>query len=63
MQIIKEYYQKYEHTPSYNTLEQLIKSEVSSPMAQKMVLDMVEQIKEAPAEGESFCSRKGFEIL
>ena len=40
MQIIKEYYIKYEHTPSYNTLEQLVKSEVSSPMAQKMVLDI-----------------------
>jgi hypothetical protein len=50
MQIIKEYYQKYEHTPSYNTLEQLIKSELTSPMAQKMTLDTVEQIKESPEE-------------
>ncbi len=62
MQIIKEYYIKYEHTPSYNTLEQLIKSEVSSPMAQKMVLDMVEQIKEAPSEGESFVQEKALKF-
>ena len=62
MQIIKEYYIKYEHTPSYNTLEQLIKSEVSSPMAQKMVLDMVEQIKEAPSEGEIFVQEKALKF-
>jgi len=62
MQIIKEYYIKYEHTPYYNTLEQLIKSEVSSPMAQKMVLDMVEQIKEAPSEGEIFVQEKALKF-
>ena len=62
MQVLKEYYQKYEHTPSYNTLEQLIKSEVSSPMAQKMVLDMLEQVKEAPEGGESFVQEKGLKF-
>ena len=62
MQIMKEYYKKYEHTPSYNTLEQLVKSEVSSPMAQKMVLDMIEQVKEAPAEGESFVQEKALKF-
>ena len=62
MQIMKEYYKKYEHTPSYNTLEQLVKSEVSSPMAQKMVLDMIDQVKEAPAEGESFVQEKALKF-
>jgi replicative DNA helicase len=62
MQIMKEYYQKYEHTPSYNTLEQLVKSEVSSPMAQKMVLDMIDQVKEAPAEGETFVQEKALKF-
>ncbi len=62
MQVLKEYYQKYEHTPSYNTLEQLIKSEVSSPMAQKMVLDMLEQVKEAPEGGESFVQEKALKF-
>jgi len=62
MQITKEYYQKYEHTPSYNTLEQLVKSEVSSPMAQKMVLDMIDQVKDAPAEGESFVQEKALKF-
>ena len=62
MQIVKEYYIKYEHTPSYNTLEQLVKSEVSSPMAQKMVLDMVEQVKDAPVEGETFVQEKALKF-
>lgn len=62
MQIMKEYYQKYEHTPSYNTLEQLVKSEVSSPMAQKMVLDMIDQVKEAPVEGETFVQEKALKF-
>lgn len=62
MQILKEYYQKYEHTPSYNTLEQLIKSEVASPMAQKMTLDMMEQVKEAPGEGETFVQEKALKF-
>jgi len=62
MQIIKEYYQKYEHTPSYNTLEQLIKSELSSPMAQKMTLDTVEQIKESPEEGNTFVQEKALKF-
>ena len=62
MQIMKEYYKKYEHTPSYNTLEQLVKSEVSSPMAQKMVLDMIDQVKEAPVEGETFVQEKALKF-
>jgi len=62
MQILKEYYQQYEHTPSYNTLEQLVKSELSSPMTQKMVLDMIEQIKEAPTEGDTFVQEKALKF-
>jgi sulfur relay (sulfurtransferase) DsrC/TusE family protein len=46
MQMVKEYYIKYEHTPTFATLEQLTKSEISSPMAQKMVLDMLSEVKE-----------------
>ena len=39
--MIKEYYLKYEHIPTFNTIEQLTKSEISSPMAQKNILDML----------------------
>jgi len=62
MQMIKEYYQSYEHAPSYETLEQLTKSEISSAMAQKMVLDMVQQIKEAPFQGHQFVQEKSLKF-
>jgi len=62
MQIIKEYYATYEHSPSYNTMEQLVKSEITSPMAQKMTLDMVEQIKNAPIEGDTFVQQKALKF-
>jgi replicative DNA helicase len=62
MQMTKEYYQKYEHTPSFATLEQITKSEVPSPMAQKMILDMLQQIKDAPSEGHQYVQEKSLKF-
>jgi replicative DNA helicase len=62
MQMIKEYYIKYEHVPTFDTLEQLSKSEISAPMAQKMVLDMVKQVKDAPFEGHQFVQEKSLKF-
>jgi replicative DNA helicase len=62
MQIIKEYYIKYEHAPSFNTLEQLIKSEITSPMTQKMVIDTLEDVQKSPLEGESFVQEKALKF-
>jgi replicative DNA helicase len=62
MQMIKEYYSKYEHTPTFATLEQLTKSEISSPMAQKMVFDMIESVKESPIEGSDFVQEKSLKF-
>ena len=62
MQMVKEYYQKYEHAPSFATLEQITKSEVSSPMAQKMVLDMLQQVKEASNEGHQYVQEKSLKF-
>jgi replicative DNA helicase len=62
MQMVKEYYQKYEHAPTFATLEQLTKSEISSPMAQKMVLDTLSEVKEAPIEGSSFVQEKSLKF-
>src|SRR6056300_1500976 len=62
MQMTKEYYQKYEHTPSFSTLEQITKSEVTSPMAQKMVLDMIGQVKEASNEGYQYVQEKSLKL-
>ena len=62
MQMIKEYYVKYEHVPNFDTIDQLTKSEISAPMAQKMVLDMVKQVKDAPFEGHNFVQEKSLKF-
>ena len=54
LQMIKEYHKKYESTPNFDTLEQIIKSEVTQEMVAKIVLDTLTQIKEAPFEGTTF---------
>lgn len=61
-QMIKEYYTKYEHTPTFDTLEQLAKSEITSPMAQKSVLDMIEQIKSSSEDGYEFVQEKSLKF-
>ena len=61
-QMIREYYTKYEHTPTFNTLEQLTKSEISSPMAQKSILDMLEQVKNVADEGSIFVQEKALKF-
>ena len=61
-QMISEYYTKYEHTPTFNTLEQLTKSEISSPMAQKSILDMLEQVKNVDDEGSIFVQEKALKF-
>jgi replicative DNA helicase len=61
-QMIKEYYTKYEHTPTFDTLEQLTKSEISSPMAQKSILDTLEQVKNVTDEGSAFVQEKSLKF-
>ena len=62
IQMTKEYYHKYEHAPSFSTLEQITKSEVSSPMAQKMVLDMITQVVDAPEDGYQYVQEKALKF-
>jgi replicative DNA helicase len=61
-QMIKEYYTKYEHIPTFDTLEQLTKSEISSPMAQKSILDTLEQVKNVTDEGSVFVQEKSLKF-
>ena len=61
-QMIKEYYSKYEHTPTFDTIEQLTKSEITSPMAQKSVLDTLEQVKNVSDEGSIFVQEKSLKF-
>jgi replicative DNA helicase len=60
--MIKEYYSKYEHTPTFDTLEQLTKSEITSAMAQKSILDTLKQVKEVPDEGSIFVQEKSLKF-
>jgi len=62
LQMIKEYYGKYESTPNFETLEQIIKSEVSQEMVAKIVLDTLKQVKDAPFEGTQFVQEKALKF-
>jgi replicative DNA helicase len=60
--MIKEYHKKYESTPNFDTLEQIIKSEVTQEMVAKIVLDTLTQIKDAPFEGTTFVQEKALKF-
>ena len=61
-QMIKEFYSKYEHTPTFDTLEQLTKSEISSPMAQKSILDTLDQVRTVSDDGSAYVQEKALKF-
>ena len=61
-QMIKEYYSKYEHTPTFETLEQITKSELQQELASKIVLDTLTKIKDSPIDGSSFVQDKALKF-
>ena len=62
IQLTKEYYKKYESTPSFDTLEQLIKSEITQELVLKIVLDTLKQVQDAPFEGSVFVQEKALKF-
>jgi replicative DNA helicase len=62
IQMIKEYYSKYEHTPTFDTLEQITKSELQQASASKIVIDTLNKVKEAPTDGEEFVQEKSMKF-
>jgi replicative DNA helicase len=62
LQMTKEYYVKYESTPNFETLEQIVKSEISQELVAKIVLDTLKQVKEAPFEGSIFVQEKALKF-
>jgi replicative DNA helicase len=62
IQMIKEYHTKYESTPTFDTLEQIVKSEISQELVAKIVLDTLKQVKDAPFEGTSFVQEKALKF-
>jgi len=62
IQMIREYYKKYDHTPSFETLEQVTKSELQQETAVKVVLDTIKKIKDAPIDGVDFVQEKALKF-
>jgi replicative DNA helicase len=60
--MIKEYYVKYESTPNFETLDQIVKSEITQEIVAKVVLDTLKQIKDAPFEGTVFVQEKALKF-
>lgn len=61
-QMVKEYHKKYESSPSFETLEQIVKSEIQQELVAKIVLDTLKQIQNAPLEGSVFVQEKGLKF-
>ena len=59
---IKEYYVKYESVPTFETLDQLTRSEISSDSARKIVLDTLTQIRDVSFEGHQFVIEKALKF-
>lgn len=62
VQMIKEYYKKYESVPSFSTLDQLTRSEITSEAARKIVQDTLNQIKESSIDGYEFVIEKSLKF-
>ena len=60
--MIKEYYIKYESVPTFETLDQLTRSEISSESARKIVLDTLTQIRDVSFEGHQFVIEKALKF-
>ena len=62
IQMIKEYHTKYEHVPTFDTLEQITKSEIQQELASKIILDTIVKIKDVPIEGSEFVQEKALKF-
>ncbi len=62
MQLVKEYNENYQTSPSFDALDQLTRIEISSEMAKKYVFDMLKEIKEASFEDHLFIKEKAIKF-
>jgi replicative DNA helicase len=60
--MVREYYAKYQSTPSFETLEQIAKAETSVEMVLKILLDTLKKVQEAPFEGSVFVQEKALKF-
>ena len=60
--MVKEYYKKYQCSPSFDTLEQISKSEFPQEMMLRILMDTIKQIQNAPFEGSNFVQDKALKF-
>ena len=61
-QMTKEYHEKYQTTPTFETLTQLTKIEVDSEMAKKTIFDMITEVQNASLEDYLWVQEKGLKF-
>jgi replicative DNA helicase len=62
VQMGKEYYQKFEHSPSFDTLTQVAKSEIAQELLLKITLDTISDIKNVDDSGSLFVQEKALKF-
>jgi replicative DNA helicase len=62
VQMVKEYFVKYDHVPTFETLEQITKSEIQQELAIKIILDTLKKVKDVPIEGSLFVQEKAMKF-
>jgi replicative DNA helicase len=62
IQMIKEYYKKFESSPSFETLEQIAKSEIQQQLALKIVMDTLSKVAIVSSEGGLFVQEKALKF-
>jgi replicative DNA helicase len=53
---------KYDHVPTFETLEQITKSEIQQELAIKIILDTLKKVKDVPIEGSLFVQEKAMKF-
>ena len=62
IQMIKEYYGKYETSPSFETLGQIVRSEIEQELFIKMIIDTLEKIRDINLDGALFVQEKSLKF-
>lgn len=62
VQMVKEYYHKYETSPTFETLNQIVRSEITQETVIKVLTDTLQQISEVTLDGVDFVQEKALKF-
>ena len=62
IQMVKEYYKKWDSVPTFDTLEQITKSEFNQENIAKIIIDTIKKVKDAPLSGGEFVQEKALKF-